>query len=282
MRPKRDANAGRDNSRWPGLRAGAGAVVYNGAVSDVNSLLAAYADVGEKAGKALNDADAGATDNKVWYLRQNRLFERAADDAIATAEGIFKTCLFPKRSRVFDQGDPTRQVFLIKRGKIRITRLTADGKDVTVAVLGAGDIFGEETLFDDVPRMTHAVCIEESLLCTAHAEDLFALLSRNPILALNVAKILNEKLIDASATMEDLAYARVPDRLLNLFERLAGEHGVPAPGGTLIDVRLTHADIASLIGSTRETVSLEMSALIKAGRILWDGKNVTLPATLGL
>ncbi len=248
-----------------------------GSMPDVNSLLATYANVGEKAGKALREADADAADNKVWYLRQNRLFESAADDAIATADSIFKTCLYPKRARVFDQGDPKRLVFLIKRGKIRITRLTADGKDVTVAVLGAGDMFGEETLFDDVPRTTHAVCIEESLLCTAQAEDLFALLSRNPILALNVAKILNERLLDASAAMEDLAYARVPDRIMNLFERLAGEHGVPAEGGVTIDVRLTHADIAALIGSTRETVSLEMSSLVKAGRILWNGKHVTLP-----
>jgi CRP/FNR family transcriptional regulator len=247
----------------------------------MNALLAAYAEVGVKAEKALRVQSEESSDNKVWYLRQNRLFERAADEAIATADSIFKTCLFPKRAMVFDQGDPTRTVFLIKRGKVRITRLTADGKDVTVAVLGAGDIFGEETLFDDVPRTTHAVCIEESLLCTANADDLFALLSRNPILALNVAKILNERLLDASATMEDLAYARVPDRIVNLFERLADEHGVPAAGGTLIDVRLTHADIASLIGSTRETVSLEMSGLIKAGRILWDGKHVTLPSTGG-
>jgi CRP/FNR family transcriptional regulator len=126
--------------------------------------------------------------------------------------------------------------------------------------------------------MTHAVCLEESLLCTAKAEDLFALLAKDPTLALNVAKILSERLLDASATMEDLAYAKVPDRIMRLFERLAAEHGVPGEGGTLLDIRLTHADIASLIGSTRETVSLEMANLAKAGAIRYDGKHITLPA----
>jgi CRP/FNR family transcriptional regulator len=216
-------------------------------------------------------------ENKVWYLRQNRLFDRAGDGTIDASEHLFKTCLFPKRALVFDQGDPTRLVYLIKRGKVRITRLTADGKEVTVAVLGAGDLFGEETLFDDAPRTTHAVCIEESLLCTAKADELFALLSRDPILALNVANILSDKLLDASATMEDLAYAKVPDRIMHLFGRLATEHGVDGPAGTLLDVRLTHADIASLIGSTRETVSLELSNLAKSGRIVYDGKQITLP-----
>jgi len=81
--------------------------------------------------------------------------------------------------------------------------------------------------------------------------------------------------------MEDLAFAKVPDRILNLFERLAAEHGVGVPDGTRLDVRLTHADIASLIGSTRETVSLEMSNLARDGRIAYDGKSIILrsPAT---
>lgn len=216
-------------------------------------------------------------ENKVWYLRQNRLFDRASDDAVAGGESLFKTCIFPKRAMVFEQGDPTRVVYLIKRGKIRITRLTADGKEVTVAVLGAGDMFGEETLFDDRPRTTHAVCIEECLLCTAKADDLFSLISHDPVLALNVAKILNDRLGDASATMEDLAYAKVPDRIVHLFERLAPEHGVQTATGMLLEIRLTHADIASLIGSTRETVSLEMANLAKSGRIAYDGKQVVLP-----
>jgi CRP/FNR family transcriptional regulator len=242
-------------------------------------LFARFARLWARSGEApaARRIDDGVTENKVWYLHQNRLFDRAAEGTVDANEHLFKTCLFPKRALVFDQGDPTRLVYLIKRGKVRIMRLTPDGKEITVAVLGAGDLFGEETLFDDQPRTTHAVCIEESLLCTANADDLFGLLSRDPTLALNVAKVLSDKLLDASATMEDLAYAKVPDRIMHLFARLATEHGVERPNGTLLDVRLTHADIASLVGSTRETVSLELSNLAKAGRIAYDGKHITIP-----
>ncbi|GAC1568710.1 MAG: global nitrogen regulator NtcA [Vulcanimicrobiaceae bacterium] len=221
-------------------------------------------------------------ENKVWYLRQNRLFERGAEGVVDYSEHIFKTCLYPKKALVFDEADPTRTVYLIKRGKIRLTRATADGKDVTVAILGAGDIFGEETLFDDHPRTTHAVCLEECLLCTAKADDLFELIEVNPKIAMNVARVLNDRLVDASAAMEDLAYAKISDRLMHLFVRLAGEHGVRTPGGVHVDIRLTHADIAALIGSTRETVSLEMALLLKSGRIASDGKTFTIPdAELG-
>jgi CRP/FNR family transcriptional regulator, cyclic AMP receptor protein len=214
-------------------------------------------------------------ENKVFYLKNNRLFSGADEQAADTAH-IFTTVLFPAKTSVFDQGDPTRLVYLVKKGKVRISRLTPDGKEVTVAILGAGDIFGEETLFDRGERTTVATTIDETLLCTAQADELFQLLTKDPELALNVAKIVHERLNAASATIEDLAYARVADRLLHLFERLAAEHGVAVDGGKKIDVRLTHADIASLVGSTRETVTLELTNLARAGRIRAEGGTITL------
>jgi CRP/FNR family transcriptional regulator, cyclic AMP receptor protein len=231
-------------------------------------------------GRLLQDGGAGKVEtmeNKVWYLRQNRLFNQATEQGIVDVEHIFTMCEYPRKTQLFDQGDPTRLVYLIKRGKVRINRITPDGKEVTIAILGAGDLFGEETLFETPTRTTVATVIEDALICTAKADDLFGLLARDPRLALNVAQILSERLLDASATMEDLAYARIPDRLMHLFSRLASEHGTESPEGIVVDVRLTHADIASLIGSTRETVSLEMSNLVKAGRIRMKGRSIVIP-----
>jgi CRP/FNR family cyclic AMP-dependent transcriptional regulator len=215
-------------------------------------------------------------ENKVWYLQHNRLFLDTTFEMIAKSEHLFKMTLFPRRGMVFDQGDTARLVYLVKRGKVRLARLTADGKDVTVAVLGAGDVFGEEALFEQTRRTTVAICMEETLVCTSKADDLFALLTSDPTLALNVAKVLSDRLGDASATMEDLAYAKVSDRIMHVFVRLAGEHGIETPEGIALDVRLTHTDIASLIGSTRETVSVEMAELVRSGRIKNDGHRIIL------
>jgi CRP/FNR family transcriptional regulator len=241
----------------------------------VGELLRVYGNLGQRASGGCGEAPL--VENKVWYLRQNRLFDDAAPGAVEDAQHLFTTCLVPKRTRVFDLGDPTRVVFLVKAGKVRISRLTADGKEVTVAILGAGDLFGEEILFKDAPRTTIATCLEETLLCTAKADDLFALLANNPALALNVAKVLSGRLDEASAVLEDVAYARIPDRLMHLFLRLGAEHGVATASGLRVDLRLTHADIASLIGSTRETVSLELTNLVKAGRLIQNGRQYVLP-----
>jgi CRP/FNR family transcriptional regulator len=217
--------------------------------------------------------------NKVWYLKNNRLFADAAENRVADVAHIFRMRLLPRKTEIFERNDASRTIYLVKTGRVRIVRITPDGKEITVAVLGPGDIFGEETLFDGTPRTSHAVCMDETLICQAKADDLLALMTHDPGLAINVAKILSERLDGASATIEDLAYARIPDRIMHVFARLAADYGVPHAEGTALDVRLTHADIASLVGSTRETVSLEIGNLTRDGRLRFDGRTIVLPRT---
>ncbi len=216
-------------------------------------------------------------DNKVWYLRQNRLFERMNEERIAYYEHLFAKKWYPKGTLLFEQGDPARIVYFIKEGRVRIGRLTRDGKEILIAVLGPGDLFGEEVLFSEARRTTVATCMEKALLCMTKAEDLYGMITREPVLALNIAKYVAEQRDDAISVAEDIAYLKVPDRLLNLFQRLAADHGVETPTGTMLDVRLTQSDLASLIGSTRETVSLEMSRLVKSGQIRMQGHSIVLP-----
>ncbi len=223
--------------------------------------------------------DEDADGNKVWYLTRNRFFANAVDGGIDKSAHIFTILGYPRRTLIFDQGDPSRTVYFVKRGTVRIARVTSEAKEVTVAVLGPGDMFGEESLFGTGERATVAIAVDSVLLCTVRAEDLFRLIQSEPQLAMNVAKILQERLADAAAQMEDIAYARVSDRLMHLFRRLAAEHGVPVEGGSLIDTRLTHADLATLIGSTRETVSLEMSLLVRAGVMRLEGRKFIVPTS---
>ncbi|HEY4439123.1 MAG TPA: Crp/Fnr family transcriptional regulator [Candidatus Elarobacter sp.] len=222
-----------------------------------------------------------ARENSVWYLKRNRLFERISDEVVGGCCELFVQRTFRKRAVLFEQGDPARMVYLVKRGKVRISRTTEDGKEITVAVLGEGDIFGEEVVFSpDVVRTTQATCLEDSYLCMSRMQDIYGIMARNPLIALNIAKYLSEQRDDALTAVEEISSLKVPDRLVRLFERMAEDHGVPARGGTRVDVRLTHAQIASLIGSTRETVSLELSNLVRAGRLALEGGFIVLPGAI--
>jgi CRP/FNR family transcriptional regulator, cyclic AMP receptor protein len=135
----------------------------------------------------------------------------------------------------------------------------------------------ERTVFSDVRRTTFATCLEDSLLCTARAEDLYDLMSRHAPIAMNVANYLREQRDDALSVVEDLSSLKVPERLMKLLERLASEHGLPCEGGTVIDVALTHADLASLIGSTRETVTAMIAQLNREGRLRTAGRRIVVP-----
>ncbi len=218
------------------------------------------------------------TENTVWYLKRNRLFDRISDDVVEGCQHLFVRTTHPRRTVLFEQGDPARMVYLVKSGKVRISRTTEDGKELTIAVLGAGDLFGEEIVFSRaVERTTQATCLEPSLICAARMQDVFEIMSGNPLVALNIAKYLQEQLDDAHDTMEDMASRKVDDRLMRMFARLAEDHGEPDPRGTRIAVRLTHAQIASLIGSTRETVTVEIAHLVRGGRVLVDGHFFVVP-----
>jgi CRP/FNR family transcriptional regulator len=216
------------------------------------------------------------TENKVWYLKHSRLFDRASDETIANCEQLFIQQACESGQILFQQGDEARLVYLIKRGTVRIARRTADGKDVTVAILGAGCLFGEEVVFSAIERTTVAICMTDTLLCTARAEHVYGLMTRFPVLAMNVAKYLHEQRDEALAVAEDVAYLTIPKRLMRLFERLSKEHGKEVAGGILLDIRLTHADLASLIGSTRETVSVKLSELAHDGLIRFDDRAIVL------
>jgi CRP-like cAMP-binding protein len=225
-----------------------------------------------------NDAVAPepSTQNKIWYLKQSRLFDRASDETIANCEHLFVQQVYKKGTTLFQQGDEARFVYLIKRGTVRIAKRTLEDKDVTVAILGAGCVFGEEVVFSAIERTTVAICMTDALLCMSRAEHVYGLMTRFPTLALNVAKYLLEQRDDALAVAEDVAFLTVPERLMRLFERLSQEHGKQVVDGTLLDIRLTHADLASLIGTTRETVSAKLPQLVRDGHIRFEDRAIVV------
>ncbi len=221
------------------------------------------------------------SENKVWYLKKSRLFSEAKENVVRECEHLFTQVSCTRRQVIFEQGEPGRFVYLIKSGRVRIARTTAAGEDLTVALLGPGDLFGEEVAFHEVVRSTLAVCVEDSLLCIAKGNDLFGLITRHAPLAVNIARYMGEQRDQALSVAEDLAYLKVPERLVRLLEKLAGEYGRATDDGTAIELAVTHAEIASLIGSTRETVSVQMKKLEHEGRIRIVNRKIVVRTVTG-
>ncbi len=183
-----------------------------------------------------------------------------------------------KRVQVFAQGDAVTNVYLVQSGAVSLARCNADGKEVIVAFLGVGDFFGEEALFGRGLRDTTAICIGSGSIFGISPEQFVAAVRGDPSLPMRLASNLSLRFDQVTQTVEDLAFATVEARLLTLFDRLANRYGIPTVDGVSVRLRLTHAQIGTFIGSTRETVSGHLASLIRRERLRLEGPYYVLPS----
>ena len=177
---------------------------------------------------------------------------------------------------VFGAGDPAENVYVIVAGHVRLTRLAASGKEVAIELLGPGELLGEAALFCPRERQLTASAIGGVSLWTLSVENVLAAAGQSARFGMNLARIAHDRLVRVSNALEDVACAHVAERLLRLFDRIAETHGTRTDLGRYVGIELTHADIALLVGSTRETVSAKLGSLTRSGALRIDNKRILI------
>ncbi len=156
---------------------------------------------------------------------------------------------------IFESGDDAADVFVVASGKVKIVTLSPEGKELILATLGAGQVFGEMALIESAPRSASAIADTAAELVGINRKDFQQLLEHHPGISLKLLRILSSRLRKANSRMQSLAYMDVAGRLARYFLDLAREHGQRIGNGWVVVRRPTHADIAHSIGTSRETVS---------------------------
>ena len=209
--------------------------------------------------------------NKVWYLQHNRLFHGVPLKQVEKYAHLFHEQDFRPKEIVFSEGDLGDAIYLLKTGHVRLYRLTEDGKELTLAILGPGDVFGELALFDEARRQTFAEALEPSHICAASVEDFTRLMSHKPQLTMMVAGEIARRQGEMETRIAGLAYGSSRVKLISTLRHLAREHGERrADGKVCIVVRLSHQELAQLMGVTRETCTIELGKLQKSGAVCFD------------
>jgi CRP/FNR family transcriptional regulator, cyclic AMP receptor protein len=217
-----------------------------------------------------------ANKTKIWYLQNISLFKGFTQEQMAALDRVTSMTSAKRKNPIYLPGDPSRQVYLLKSGRVKISRTTEDGKELTLALLKPGDIFGEAEVLDDLPRDTLAEALDDTQLCVIQREDFMAMLNKSPDLTLRLAKLIGSRLRSIEIRIEDLVYRDVPARLAHLLLELSKEFGMPEKDGVRIGIRLTHQEIANLIGSTRETVTATMGEFRKRGLLGPESRDIVL------
>jgi CRP-like cAMP-binding protein len=170
-----------------------------------------------------------------------------------------------ERGKVFfSPEDQPGTIYFLKEGRVRLYRQTDDGKQLTVAMLDRGSIFGESSLIGQSHSGVYAEAVEQGLLCVMPANHLRELISRFPRIGLNLLEFVGRQLQRSQELAEEVAYWSVKRRLARLILELDERYGHPTlTGGRIVNKAFTQADLAEMIGSTRETIAELMSSLKK-------------------
>lgn len=166
---------------------------------------------------------------------------------------------------LFNQGDPSTTVFLIKDGSFKLVKVTEEGRETILRVAGKGEVLGEAALFRESSQPATAIALAEARVCAIQRLDLEKVVRETPELAMQIITSLGTRLYETWEQLAELNAGNIREKVLNLLLRLAAEHGEPCSGGTRIKLRLTQQDIAGFIGASRVMVAQVLTDLTAKG-----------------
>jgi CRP-like cAMP-binding protein len=208
-------------------------------------------------------------------LRTVPIFSELPDSDITSLGQLLTRRRYPKDGVVFFENEEGDSFFMIVEGRIKVTILGDDGREVILSMLTPGDFFGEMALLDNEPRSATAIAAEESeVLCLSRADFQSVATKRSITGAL--IKVLTARLRRANHQIQTLALMDVYGRVARVLVDMAREEGRRLKDGRIAFRRATHQEIANRIGTTRETVTRMLKDLERQGLIHVDSKEVVV------
>ena len=212
--------------------------------------------------------------SKIWYLKQFNLLSGLSDEEISKLENLIRIIRVAKKQFLYFPEDPSDSIYLLKEGRVKISKISDDGKEITLDILEPGEIFGELAIVDEGPRQTLAEVLEDALIYAINRKDFIDFTENKPDLAFKLTKLIGLRRRDVESKIEALVFRDVPSRLAALLLQLAANHGKPDQKGMRLNLKLTHQELGNLIGSTRETTTTWLNEFRKKGLIAFDRRQI--------
>ncbi|MDH5445637.1 MAG: Crp/Fnr family transcriptional regulator [Gammaproteobacteria bacterium] len=194
-----------------------------------------------------------------------------SDSDILTQHSTTRT--YPANSILINEGDDTDSLYVVLQGEVKVYASDENGKEVILNILGPGEYFGELALVDNEPRSASVKTIQPTKVMIIAKAEFKKVLADNPDMAFNMIQSLAKQVRDLTNNVKSLAlmdvYGRVAHTLLDLASEMED-------GKMVVNQKLTHQDIADMVGASREMVSRILKDLVNGGYISIKSKIVTI------
>lgn len=213
---------------------------------------------------------------KADFVRRVPLFSSLTEQEVQSLEHIFIERRYKKNQVIFLEEETGEYMYIVISGKVKVTKSSTSGKESILAIHQAGDFFGEMSLLDGKTSPATVSAMEECRIVTVGKQDFNKLLLRNEKVVHQIIRVLCGRLRQVWAQVQILSYSSAEARILAGIHHLSTRHGIPDARGVLINLKITHQELAEMVGTSRETVTRTLGYLQKKGMIRIESKRIIL------
>ena len=207
-------------------------------------------------------------EDRAEIIRHSEIGARLDETTLARLATRSEVFDFRRRRFIYRKGDSADTLYLIARGRVKLCTIeTATGREAVIDILGGGSLFGESALYASGTREKCAVAYENARVLRIPVGVYQEGMAASHELYDYTFRLVGQRLVRAERRVADFALDAIPARLDKLLSELSERYGRNEPGGVLIDLALPHREIASILGSTRESVTVRLNAMRRAGII---------------
>lgn len=221
-----------------------------------------------------------ATRDKIWYFKASVFRDLSDEEMHRLAERSYMR-EYQRGHVILHPGARSNVIYLLKEGRVKVSAYSPEGKEHILAILEPGDLFGETALVGE-REPVHIEAFENALVCGIKKDDFESIVLVHPELAMRIIRGLAERLRLAEEEIENLVFRDVPARLAAVLLRLGEEYGRQGDGTLQLQLRLTHHDLASMIGASRETVTTVLNRFRDEGLTDVDHRFIVIRDPQGL
>ena len=215
-------------------------------------------------------------ERRLWFLKGYDLFENLTPEQAQRLErhALFRS--FKRNSLIYSPSDVGQSIMVLAKGRVKIKDITPDGKETILAFIEEGEIFGELAILDSEPRQDYAETVEDSEIIVVPRENMLWLMQTKPDVSLYITKLIGWRRRRIENRLRNVLFLPSRDRMIRLLHELIDAHGDRQGNRCELRLALSHQDLASLIGVTRETVTTALGHLKAEGLIKMQRRRIVV------